>query len=159
VSASGLLPASVELVRGGLGLGRDHNMTYKMNEFTGIDQVQITKLQEASIETSDDMMRVWADKNNREALSEKTGINTEQFGQIASMARLARIKNVGPKHVDLLLAAGIDGPKSLFEFAPEGLMKRLAETKALKNLTAQVPQLTEIETWFVDGKPVVAITA
>jgi hypothetical protein len=130
-------------------------MIYKMSEFTGIDQKHLPKLHEAGIENSDDVMRLWADKTKRESLVQQTGINMEQFAQIVSMARLARVKNVGPKYVDLLLAAGIDGPKSLFEFEPESLMKRLAGVKAEKNVTGPVPPLAEIQTWFTEGKPVV----
>jgi hypothetical protein len=88
----------------------------------------------------------------RASLVEKTGITMEQFTTFASMARLARVKNVGPKYVDVLLAAGIDGPKSLFEFAPETLAKRLGEVKVEKNLTSPVPPLAEITTWFTDMK-------
>lgn len=130
-------------------------MTYKMTEFAGIDENQVAKLREAGIEGSDDMMRLWADRPNRESLAEKTGIAMEKFAQFASMARLARVKNVGPKYVDVLLAAGIDGPKSLFEYAPEALAKRLMDVKAEKNLTGPVPDLAEIQTWFLDVKPVV----
>jgi Domain of unknown function (DUF4332) len=129
-------------------------MTYKFSEFPGIDQNHVTKLRAVAIETTDDMMRVWADEPKRSSLVEKTGITLEQFAKLASMARLARVKSVGPKYVEVLLAAGIDGPKSLFEYTPSSLMKRLAEVKAEKNLTAEAPALTEITSWFLDGKPV-----
>ena len=54
----------------------------------------------------------------------KAAVIREQFARLASMARLARVKNVGTKYVAVLLAAGIDGPKSLFEYTPESLVKR-----------------------------------
>lgn len=126
---------------------------HKMNEFTGIDPNFVTKLREAGIEDTDDMMRLWADQPKRESLVASTGINMEQFTKFVSMARLARVKNVGPKYVDVLLAAGIDGPKSLFEFTPEALAKRLGEVKVEKNLTSPVPPLAEISNWFMDVKP------
>jgi len=130
-------------------------MTYKFGEFPGIDLNQVTKLREVGIESTDDMMRLWADESKRASLVEKTGISLEQFAKLASMARLARVKNVGPKYVEVLLAAGIDGPKSLFEYTPASLLKRLDEVKAERKLTAHVPALSEIENWFVDVKPVV----
>jgi hypothetical protein len=128
-------------------------MSYKMNEFTSIDPKFVAKLRDADIDNTDDMMRVWADQPKRAALVETTGISMEQFTTFASMARLARVKNVGPKYVDVLLAAGIDGPKSLFEFKPEALAKRLGEVKVEKNLTTPVPPLAEISNWFTDMKP------
>ena len=129
-------------------------MTYKMSEFQGINPAQIDKLREAGIENSDDMMRVWADQPNRTALLEKTGISLDHFTDLASMSRLARVKNVGPKFVAVLLAAGIDGPKSLFEHTPETLVKRLGEVATEKNLTSPVPTLEQISPWFADQKPV-----
>jgi hypothetical protein len=136
---------------GGDGLGRIRNMTYKMNEFTSISQDHVTKLREAGIENTDDMLRLWAEPN-RDSLVTKTGIDMKRFTEFASMSRLARVKNVGPKYVEVLLAAGIDGPKSLFEFTPESLMKRLGEVMAEKKLTSPMPTLSEIGTWFVDAK-------
>jgi len=130
-------------------------MTFKFGEFPGIDLNHVTKLREVAIENTDDMMRIWADEPKRASLVEKTGISLVQFAKLASMARLARVKNVGPKYVEVLLAAGIDGPKSLFEYTPVSLAKRLDEVKAEKKLTAHVPALPEIENWFVDVKPVV----
>lgn len=128
-------------------------MTYEMSEFQGINPAQIEKLREAGIENSDDMMRVWADQPNRAALLAKTGIAFEHFTDLASMSRLARVKNVGPKYVGVLLAAGIDGPRSLFEHTPESLVKRLSEVATEKNLTSPVPTLEQVSPWYVDQKP------
>ncbi|HEX5141075.1 MAG TPA: DUF4332 domain-containing protein [Dehalococcoidia bacterium] len=127
-------------------------MTYKFSEFVGIDQDDVAKLRKVSIENTDDMMRIWSDELNRPSLVEKSGITLNQFAKLVSMARLARVKNVGPKYVEVLLAAGIDGPKSLFEYTPESLVKRLDEVKTEKKLKAQVPALPEIENWFTDVK-------
>jgi hypothetical protein len=131
-------------------------MTYKFSEFVGVDQDDVAKLRKAAIENTDDMMRIWGDELKRPSLVETTGITLNQFAKLISMARLARIKNVGPKYVEVLLAAGIDGPKSLFEYTPESLVKRLDEVKAEKKLKAVVPALSEIEDWFTDvNRPVV----
>jgi hypothetical protein len=127
-------------------------MTYKMNEFQGINPAQIDKLREAGIENSDDMMRVWADQPNRSGLLEKTGISIDHLTDLVSMSRLARVRNVGPKYVGVLLAAGIDGPRNTH---PK-LGKRLAEVVTEKNLTGPVPTAEEIGVWFADSKQAVA---
>jgi uncharacterized protein DUF4332 len=131
-------------------------MTHKMNEFTGIDQNEITKLREAGIENTDDMKRVWAEEPKRASMVEKSGIPMDRFTKLVSMARLGRLKFVEPKFVEVLVAAGVDGPKSLFEFTPETLVKRLGEVVAEKKLTCDVPTLVEIQAWFVEAKPPVA---
>jgi hypothetical protein len=134
-------------------------VTYKMSEFQSIDPGHVEKLREAGIETTDDMMRVWADQPKRAALAEKTGIDLEHFTNLASMSRLARVKNVGPQYVAVLLAAGIDGPKSLFEYTPETLIKRLGEVVAEKKVTSPVPTLEQISPWFSTAKPVAAVAS
>lgn len=126
-------------------------MTYKMSEFQSIDPGHVVKLRENGIETTDDMMRLWADEPKRAALVTNTGIGLEHFTNLASMSRLARVKNVGPKFVGVLLAAGIDGPKSLFEHTPEALVKRLGEVAVEKKLTSPVPTLEEVGPWFGNG--------
>ena len=131
-------------------------MTYKMSEFQGINPGQIEKLREAGIENSDDMMRVWADQPKRTALLTQTGIGLDHFTDLASMSRLARVRNVGPKFVGVLVAAGIDGPRSLFEHTPESLVKRLGEVAMEKNLTSPVPTLEQVSPWYVDQKTVAA---
>ncbi len=127
-----------------------------MSEFKAIDPGHVEKLREAGIEDTDDMMRVWADQPKRTALVEKTGMTMDQFTDLASMSRLARVKNVGPNYVAVLMAAGIDGPKSLFEHSPEALVKRLGEVAAEKKLTSPVPTLEQVGPWYSDLKPVAA---
>lgn len=131
-------------------------MTHMMSEFSGIDQKEVTKLREAGIENTDDVKRLWAEEANRASLVEKTGISMDRFTMIVSTARLGRMKTVEPKFVETLIAAGIDGPKSLFEFTPETLLKRLSAVAAEKKLTSPMPTLAEIQAWFVDSKPMVA---
>jgi uncharacterized protein DUF4332 len=131
-------------------------MTYKMSEFEGIEPAHVEKLREAGIENTDDMMRVWADQPKRAALMEKTGMSLELFTRMAAMSRLARVKNVGPNYVAVLMAAGIDGPKSLFEHTPEALVKRLGEVAVEKKITSPVPTLEQVGPWYSDVKPVAA---
>ena len=130
-------------------------MAYKMSEFQGLNPAQIEKLREAGIENSDDMMRIWA-QPNRTALLAQTGIGLDHFTDLASMSRLARVKNVGPKFVGVLLAAGIDGPKSLFKHTPESLVKRLGEVAMEKNLTGPVPTLEQVGPWYADQQSISA---
>jgi hypothetical protein len=129
-------------------------MSFKFSEFPGIDQNHVTKLREAGIETTDDMMRVWGDEPKRAPIVEKSGLDMEQFTKLAGMARLARVKNVGTKHVAVLLASGIDGPKKLFEYTPDTLRKHLGETVAEKKLSYPVPTAVEVAEWYKDAKPV-----
>jgi hypothetical protein len=128
-------------------------MVYKMDEFKTIDPNHVTKLREAGIETTDDLMHLWNDHAKREPLEKSTGIGGARFKDLAAMSRLARVRNVGLQHIELLVAAGVDGPTSLFERTPEALVKHLGEVIVSKRLTGVPPTLVDVSPWFGDRKP------
>ena len=128
-------------------------MSLKMSEFHGIDPNHVATLRAAGIETTDDLMKIWSDKEKRAGLVASTGIAEENFAKFASMARLGRVKGMDLKHLDVLVAAGIDGPKRLFRHTPETLVKHLTEIAAERKLAGPVPTLAEIGPWFADQKP------
>ena len=129
-------------------------MSLKMSEFHGIDQNHVTTLRAAGIENTDDLMKIWSDKTKRAGLVTSTGIAEEQFMKFAAMARLGRVKDLALKHIGVLVAAGIDGPKRLFTYTPETLVKHLSEVAAEKKLTDPMPTLEEIAPWFANPRPV-----
>ncbi len=128
-------------------------MSLKMNEFPGIDPAHVASLHSAGIDDTDALMKLWGDKEKRAALVTSTGISEENFTKFASMARLGRVKGMDLKYLDVLVAAGIDGPKRLFGYTAETLSKHLGEVVAEKKLTCAVPTLAEITAWFANPKP------
>ena len=100
-------------------------MSLKMSEFHGIDPKHVATLRGAGIENTDDLMKIWSDKEKRAGLVASTGIAEDQFMKFAAMARLGRVKGMDLRHLGALVAAGIDGPKRLFRHTPETLMKHL----------------------------------
>jgi hypothetical protein len=131
-------------------------MNYMMSELQGIEPDQIEKLRKAGIVDTDGMLRLWADVPKRKELAEKTGMTLGRLAELEAMSRLARVKNVGPKYVGMLLAAGIDGPQQLFDHTPEALVKRLLEVAVEKNLTSRVPTLEQVRPWYPEPNPVIA---
>ena len=128
-------------------------MSLKMSEFHGIDSNHVTTLRVAGIEDTDDLMKIWSDKAKRAGLVASTGIAEDDFMRFAAMARLGRVKGMALQHLDLLVAAGIDGPKRLFRHTPETLEKHLRDVVAEKKLAGKVPTLEEITPWFANPKP------
>lgn len=128
-------------------------MSLKMSEFLGIDPKQVETLRAAGIEDTDSLMKIWSDKEKREGLIASTGISNEDFLRFAAMARLGRIKGMALEHLDVLVAAGIDGPKRLFSHTPDSLMKHLGEVVAEKHLTSVAPTSENIAAWFSNTKP------
>jgi len=128
-------------------------MSYKMSEFKGIDAAQITKLSAAGIENTDDLMKIWSDKEQRPGLITSSGISEPDFMNFAAMARLGRIKGMDLKYLDTLVASGIDGPKRLFGYTPETLAKHLGEVAAEKKLSGPMPTSEDIAAWFANPRP------
>jgi hypothetical protein len=131
-------------------------MAVKMSEFQGIDEKQVAALRTAGIEDTDALMKLWGDKEKRAELVTSTGIPEESFMRYAGMARLSRVKGVDMKHLPVLVAAGIDGPKRLFTYTPETLVNHLTEVVAEKKLTDAVPTLDDVKPWYANPKPVAA---
>jgi len=134
-------------------------MSLKMNEFHGIDPKQVETLKVAGIENTDELMKLWSDKEKRAGLVTSTGISEEDFLRFAAMARLGRVKGMALQHLDILVAAGIDGPKRLFGHTPDSLMKHVSEIVAEKKLTGAVPTLEDVTAWFANPKPEPAAAA
>ena len=128
-------------------------MSLKMSEFHGIDPAHVTSLRTAGIEDTDDLMKIWSDKGQRTDLAARTGISEENFMRFAAMARLGRVKGMSLQSLDVLVAAGIDGPKRLFSYTPESLVKHLSEMAAEKKLTGKLPTTEEIAAWFANPRP------
>ena len=128
-------------------------MPLKMSEFHGVEPDHVSALRVAGIENTDDLMKMWSEKEKRAGLVASTGIAEEHFTRFAAMARLGRVKGMDLKHLDILVTAGIDGPKRLFKYTPETLVKHLGEVAAERKLTGPVPTLQEITPWFENPKP------
>ena len=128
-------------------------MSLKMSEFHGIEPNHVTALRVAGIENTDDLMKLWSDKEKRAGLVASTGIAENDFMRFAAMARLGRVKGMELKHLDVLVAAGIDGPKRLFRHTPETLLKHLGELAEVKRVNGPLPTLEEIGAWFANPKP------
>ena len=123
-------------------------MNYKMGDLKGIDTNQVAQLTKGGIENTDEMMRVWNDATKRQELTTASGLDEEQLKRLASLARVARLRGVGPKYAELLVTAGVRGRKSLATFTPESLVKHLQDVTAAKSLSGPVPTLTEAVAWF-----------
>jgi hypothetical protein len=128
-------------------------MPLKMSEFHGIDPAHVTTLGVAGIRDTDELMKVWSDKEKRAGLVSSTGISEENFMRFAAMARLSRVKGIALPHLNTLVAAGIDGPKRLFRYTPETLLKHMGEMETEKKLAGPMPTAEEIGIWFASPRP------
>ena len=130
------------------------DMNYKLSNLKGIDQDQVEQLRRLHIETTSDLMDVWNDPARMTTVAAGAGITDEQLRALVSMARMARMKGVGPKYVGLLVAAGVIGRRSLSKHTPETLVKHLGEVSAAADMKGPMPTLGEVQEWFRELKPI-----
>ena len=129
-------------------------MNYKLADLLGVDQDHIARLRESGIETTNDLMHLWNDPPKLAETAMKTGIGLRLLTNLVSMARMARMKGVGPKYVGLLVAAGVIGRRSLSKHTPETLVKHLNDVNARLQPKRSVPTLLEVGAWFTELKPI-----
>ena len=134
-------------------------MTYKMSDLKGIDERHVEQLRQAGIVNTDEMMEAWNNQTKRMSLVTSVGLSDSEFGKLVSLARVARMKGIGPQYAFLLVSAGVKGRKSLSTFTPEGLVKHLGEVRTAKNLTGPMPTLAQVAAWFAEVAPQAEVPA
>jgi len=66
-------------------------MSYKIEEIEGIGPATAEKLSKVDIQTTDDLIKLCAEKSGRSDTAEKTGCSTAQLLKWTNMADLMRI--------------------------------------------------------------------
>ena len=127
-------------------------MSYKIIDIQGIGEAYALKLQEAGIETVEQLLEEGKKTAGRKKLAEKTGISEKLILTWLNHADLMRIKGVGPQFAELLQAAGVDTVKELAHRVPANLQPKLEEVNAAKNLVNRVPALKEVEKMVEQAK-------
>jgi hypothetical protein len=129
-------------------------MNYKLADLHGVNQDYIVRLHETGIQNTNDLMHLWNDPAKLSRTATSTGIGLAPLTNLVSMARMARMKGVGPKYVGLLVAAGVIGRRSLSKYTPETLVRRLNDVSAGLRLKGGIPTLLEVGAWFTELKPI-----
>lgn len=127
-------------------------MAYKIEEVEGIGPAYASKLAEAGVKTTDDLLKIGATKKGREKLAEETGITEKLILKWTNHADLFRIKGVAGQFAELLEAAGVDTVKELRHRVAANLYARLVETNDAKNLCNRIPSEKEIQKMIDQAK-------
>jgi predicted flap endonuclease-1-like 5' DNA nuclease len=123
-------------------------MGYKIEEIEGIGPAYAEKLAAASIDTTDDLLKLCCDARGRKSTAEKTGVSEGQLLKWANMADLMRISGVGSEYSELLEAAGVDTVKELRNRNAANLAAKMAEVNETRKLTRTVPAEKAVSKWI-----------
>ena len=124
----------------------------KLTEVEGIGSVHAKKLQEAGIDTTDQLLEQGASPQGRKAIAEKTDISAKLILEWVNHVDLFRIKGVGQEYSDLLEAAGVDTVVELAQRNPANLHDKISAVNAEKKLVRQLPSLAQVEAWVSQAK-------
>lgn len=120
-------------------------MAYKIEQIEGVGESYARKLEEAGINTTDDMLNMCATPKGREEVAKKTGISAKLILKWTNHADLFRVKGVAGQFAELLEAAGVDTVKELRHRVAANLEAKLQEVNEVKNLCNRVPSVTELQ--------------
>jgi predicted flap endonuclease-1-like 5' DNA nuclease len=124
----------------------------KLTEIEGIGKVYAQKLQEAGVETTEELLEQGASPKGREEIAEKTGISRKLILEWVNLADLFRIKGIGEEYTDLLEEAGVDTVPELAQRNPENLYQKLVAINQEKKLVRRLPGQDQVSDWIGQAK-------
>lgn len=127
-------------------------MTYKIEEIEGIGPAFASKLTDAKIANTDQLLAACGDAKGRKAVAAATGIDESRLLKWANMADLMRVSGVGKQFAELLEAAGVDTIKELRTRNAENLAAKMSEINAVKRLTRGSVNTARVTEWIEQAK-------
>lgn len=127
-------------------------MSYRIDEIEGIGPVYAAKLNEAGIETTEDLLEKCCNPAGRKSVAEATGMGESTILKWANMADLMRISGVGPQYSELLNGAGVDTVKELRNRNAENLAAAMKTVNDEKNLARVSPPAATVTKWVEAAK-------
>jgi predicted flap endonuclease-1-like 5' DNA nuclease len=124
----------------------------KVADIEGIGAAYASQLQDAGINTSDQLLERAGPKAGRDALAASTGISGKLLLEWANACDLMRINGIGAQFSDLLEAAGVDSAAELAQRNPASLAATFAELNAARSTTRRAPTEAMASDWIAQAK-------
>ena len=142
------------LLVAGLCIGLlSHASHYRLTPgFKLLSDSEISRLADAKIVTTAQLLSASAKKRARRALAAQTKIPFQRLTELALQCDLLRVKGVGPSAVRLLSAGGIPHTGKLRRAKAAKLHVRLLAAKSQFKEAIVVPSVVELQTWITQAK-------
>jgi len=131
-------------------------MAHKMNEIKGMDETVQTKLAEAQITTTEQLLEHAGTAQQRTALAKQIGVSSSQLTEWVNRADLMRLKGVGYEMANLLEECGVDSCKELQHRVAANLQAKLKATNDEKKITHHAPTPAQVEAWIKEAATLAA---
>lgn len=120
-------------------------------DIEGIGTANANKLNEAGLQTTDDLLREAGSASGRRNLASRTGIDESKLLEWVNRADLMRVKGVGSEYSDLLEASGVDTIKELATRNAANLYDKLVEVNDAKKLVRRPPTHGDVQNWIEEA--------
>jgi hypothetical protein len=100
---------------------------FKLREFRGVKVEEVERLEALGIVAVEDMLAAGRTPEDRQLLSEKSGIPTENILELVKLSDLSRLGAVKAVRARLYYDAGLDTPDKFTQWEPEALRQMLVE--------------------------------
>ena len=124
-----------------------------ISEVEGIGPEYASKLAEAGITNTDQLLERGATSSGRTSIEAATGISGKLILEWVNHADLMRIDGVGSEYADLLEAAGVDSPAELAHRNPANLAATFEEIDAARpDWIRRLPSEATVTGWIEQAK-------
>jgi len=127
-------------------------MANRIDEIEGIVPSYSEKLHQVGIDTTDDLLNVCGQKEERDELAGKIGIDTDTLLKWTSTADLFRIRGIGRQTSQLLEATGVKTTVELRDQDATNLSKRLYDMNLRKRVSKINPSPHVVQRWIEQAK-------
>jgi predicted flap endonuclease-1-like 5' DNA nuclease len=118
-----------------------------LRDIPGIDPAHVERLAAVGIKHSKHLFDRGQTIDEREALSEQSGVPCAALLELVQLADLARIGGLGPAFVRLFHEAGAENVERLAQWSPEALWDRAHDVNKARRYTRVVPGLHDVESY------------
>lgn len=116
-----------------------------LREMLGVDEVYADRLEAVGITHSKHLFERGRTEDERERLSEASGVPLEELIELVKLSDLARIRGLGGAFVRLFYKAGADTIEALSKWEPEKLSQAVVKLNKEREITKWVPSLKDVK--------------
>jgi len=124
----------------------------KLDTIEGIGPALSEKLQEAGVDSIENLLGEGSTSKGRAGLAEKSGISEVQLLKFVNHADLMRIKGIGGEYSELLEQAGVDTVPELGQRNAANLAAKIEGINVEKKLVRSTPSESQIQDWIDQAK-------
>jgi hypothetical protein len=117
-----------------------------------IDPAEAARLQDAGVDTAEQLLGRCREPGSTAALAVVTGIPARRLAELARTLELMRVEGVAAEQATLLLAAGVDSPAELARRNAEVLAETLHELTRIRATGTAGPDAAEVAAWVARAR-------